>query len=106
MCPEQGASSFGSGQKLHLAQPYNFYSTADIRDNYLPVSEGCDITQRAVVSWDSWVNCSKEIQTTLSGTSFYGQVHLHCKRPQRLPHHMRGLSLTKDLSYGGTYCRA
>lgn len=38
--------------------------------------------------------------------SFYGQVHLHCKRIQRLPHHLRVLSLTKYLSYRETYCRA
>lgn len=66
-----------------------------------PVSKGCEIPQREGVPWDSWVKCSKEIQPR-TRNEFPWQIHLH----QVLPNHIRGLSLSTDLSYGRTYLRA
>lgn len=105
MYSEQGASSFGSGQKSHLAQPSNCYGTADTRDNYLPVSKGCEkkMTERVMVPWDIKAKCSKDKFRLRIRKKF-----LRASAPtlQRFPQHVRGHSLTKDPSYGETYCRA
>lgn len=94
MYSEQGASSSGSGQKPHLAaMAWHGRQMGQL----LPVSEGVKLQS------DGSLGQLSEIQQRHSDyiirTSFHGQVHPCCKRPQRLPHHRRGSHPDKTISH-------
>lgn len=92
-------------QKSHLLQPSGCYSMADTWDDYLPVSEGFG---KEMIQSAGPLGYKGKAQQRNWGCASGRNVHslLCCKRTQWLPCHVRYLSLIKELSYEGTYCRA